>query len=191
MSAKAKLITPHSASNFIPYIAVNTPGGVAIEPKPFPAATVLAMTLGIGSIAGIIVFVAFKMDAPAALRGVMTVLIAVGVFGPAVAVWVQTRYHRKLGTLLRVDAATRSIALPRESISFASSSVYRIALVSGRDTDVRQLQLHTSDGKRRLLMSTTDYKALNTIARRIGDAASITIETFEKAACDDEEEDAT
>jgi hypothetical protein len=191
MSATPELITPYSGSNFIPYVVVNTPTGIAVEPKPFPIATVLAMTLVIGLIAAIIVFVTFKMDAAAELRGLMMVPVALGTFGPAVAIWFQARHHQKRGTLLRIDAAAKTIELPRESITFPAESLDRLALVSGRDSDITQLQLHTSDGKHRVLISTMDYDALHTIARRIAETASTMIEEFEGALCDDDEEHAT
>ncbi len=171
-----KIISPYSGSNFIPFEGRQSGDGYVIEPKPFPKRMALGMTLGIGLLsAGFLTFV-FMQNIATSLKNLSTFPAMIGTFGPAVALWLQSNYHVTRGTLLRYNAVTQSIELPRVGLKLPRKEVKGLAIVRSSDGDIEQLQLHTSAGQAYALISTLDRTSLTKLAEAFGSQIAIAVE---------------
>jgi hypothetical protein len=177
--AEAKIISPCNGSNFIAFEGRRTAEGYTIEPKPFPRATATLMTLGIGAMSAAFLIAVFKLGSTSNIIKTLAIFPALlGTFGPAVALWIQTNYHVSRGTLLRYNAASHLIELPRVPRTLKREDLKWLAIVRSPNYSLLQLQLHAIDGEAFALLATLDRASLMKIVNALSAESQIPVEEF-------------
>src|SRR6267378_7767250 len=164
-----KLITPVLTTNWMPFVLVSNSNGISIAPRPTPMRAIAATTTLIG-----IVFVAFGIVTyyKAVWAGAFWFALGLGVLttvGTPLVILFHFRRQQRLGPVLVFDSSQKTLNLPRLSKHFRADEVDCFCLViasAGGDWSC-QLQLHTHEGGRFLLVSAWSRRELEPMLRRI------------------------
>lgn len=181
IEAKPEILRSSHVTNWMPFVARDTAEGFEIAYRETPVVKIWFTTILVGSGAAALAAAVFFL---ADRRGLWVVipLGLVTTFGTHYATIAYHKSQQRRGPVLVYNAGEKKVNVARDGVSFRVEEIAYAALVTGGEGDGRhtQLQLHTRNGERFLLVAAYMVWELMPMARAIARQAGIPVRVFVK-----------